>query len=104
MAAGINIADQKIVAKDIDLNPYIDENADLVFESIIVNVNEVPVHLKEKGYYDGEIFGDNGDTGKYETHKFKGFKLESIENGTLVLIHPNFAFKYELEMYTEPKE
>lgn len=103
--AQIKIADLTIDAKDIDINPFVDDNSNIVFESILVNdVKNLPSTLKEKAYYDGEISGDNEETGKKETHPFKHYKVESLADNKILLIHPDFTFKYELEMYTEPKK
>lgn len=99
----IKINNTKITTSDIDINPYVDENSNIVFESITVTCTEIPIHLKEQALYDGEVEGDNEDTGKKESYPFKSYKLASIESNKLTLIHPDFMFKYELEMYSEPK-
>lgn len=102
--AKIKISDLNIEAKDIDINPFVDDKSNIVFESILVNnCKELPVFLKEKAYYDGEITGENEETGKQETHVFKHYKLESLDGNNILLIHPDFAFKYELEIYAEKK-
>ena len=100
--AKMTIDNKTYKVKEIEINPHVDDSQKLFHESIKVKLDEAP-KLKLKGVYDLTLEGENEQTSKTDTYSYKGYRVGHIDNKSLLLLHPDFYYNYELTITIEPQ-